>query len=283
MASDEWKTACPGLIVLHVDNHLLVVRKPAGLLSQSDHTGDPDVLSACRQWVKQRFQKPGNVFLGLVHRLDRPVAGVMVLARTSKSASRLSKQIRERTVRKRYLAVVRGVPPPSMELRGTMVKDTRRNVSRIERAEDVGAEGLDGKPAVLRFERLAVAGGVSLLRVDLETGRAHQIRVQLSEAGWPIVGDLKYGGGRPAGGSNATGNGRDRPGARTSHAARRERGQVDGNRNATMDDVASMPALFAESFTLHHPTGGQELTFKARPELKGPWAPFSGVLKGGDG
>lgn len=253
MERTEWETGYPGLRVLHVDNHLLVVRKPAGLLSQADHTGDPDVLTVCKAWVKAHYGKPGNVFLGLVHRLDRPVAGVMVLARTSKAASRLSRQIRERTVGKRYLAVVEGTPPEAMELRGVIRKDSSRNVSRLEgggKAEGKEAKGegggtgegeaAKGKAAVLRFRRLAAAGGASLLRVELETGRAHQIRVQLSEAGWPIVGDRKYG-------SKAMGT--------------------------------DWPALYAESFTLDHPTRGERLTFRSVPEPHGPWAIFTEILK----
>lgn len=262
MERTEWETGCPGLRVLHADNHLLVVRKPAGLLSQADHTGDPDVLTVCKAWVKAHYGKPGNVFLGLVHRLDRPVAGVMVLARTSKAASRLSQQIRERTVGKRYLAVVEGTPPAAMELRGVMSKDSARNVSQVVRDAAKGSKGSggaeaerrleEGKPAVLRFERLASAGGTSLLRVDLETGRAHQIRVQLSEAGWPIVGDRKYGsaGGRPAGAGGGP--------------------------------AADGPALYAESFTLRHPTRDELLTFRSVPEPHGPWARFAEVLKRSD-
>lgn len=177
--------------LLYEDNHLLVVSKPAGLLSQEDHTGNPDLLTLCKAFIKERDQKPGNVFLGLVHRLDRPVSGVMVLAKTSKAASRISEQIRKRTVGKRYLAVVEGASPPSGYLDHHLLKDSSTNRSRV-----IASPRRGSKPAQLSFTTLQQSGEHSLLEVQLLTGRAHQIRVQLAHIGHPIAGDQKYGSGR---------------------------------------------------------------------------------------
>ena len=170
--------------VLFVDNHLLVVRKPAGLLTQADRTGDPSLLDLCREYVKQHFNKPGNVFLGLVHRLDRPVSGVMVLARTSKAAARLSTQFRTRQVRKIYWALVQGTVPPH----GTLVDQIVRHgvTSHVTR-------GGKGARAELDFRRLACWQDMSWVEVVLGTGRHHQIRVQFAHYGHPVVGDLRYG------------------------------------------------------------------------------------------
>jgi 23S rRNA pseudouridine1911/1915/1917 synthase len=174
------------LEVLHCDNHLLVVHKPAGVLSQGDETGDPDLLSIARQWVKTTFDKPGEAFLGLVHRLDRPVSGVMVFARTSKAAARLSDQFRRHAADKRYLALVEGELEGSGRRQDFLLKEDRQ-----VRIVDKSIPG--GKLASLRWEALAAGGGRTLVRVVLETGRSHQIRVQLAAMGSPIVGDLRYG------------------------------------------------------------------------------------------
>lgn len=171
----------------------MVVVKPPGMLSQGDHTGDADLATLGKAYLKERFDKPGNVFLGLVHRLDRPVGGLMVLARTSKAAARLADQFRQRSVSKRYLAVCEG----RLDGGGTRVdwlrKSDRGTVERVR-------EGAGGaKRAELRYEVRAVVGRQTLVEVELQTGRAHQIRVQLAGLGAPIAGDLRYGAGEPFG------------------------------------------------------------------------------------
>lgn len=177
----------PTLPFLYEDNHVLVVHKPAGMLSQGDLSGDLDVLTAAKQIIKERDQKPGNVFLGLVHRLDRPVGGVMVTAKTSKGAARLSAQFRERSTTKIYWAVVQGRPElPEAELCHRLEKDSSTRITKV-------VDGTRGKEARLRYRVLQSEPDRSLLEVQLITGLAHQIRAQLSAAGHPIAGDRKYG------------------------------------------------------------------------------------------
>ena len=183
------------LDVLYLDNHLLVVSKPPGVLTQADRTGDPDLLSAGKAYLKERFDKPGNVFLGLVHRLDRPASGVMVFARTSKAASRLSRAFRERTPEKRYLALVEGHCTGAGTLLDVLVKEDR-HVRVVEAGHP------KGQRAELRWRALEQRGGLSLLDVELKTGRPHQVRVQLAHLGFPILGDLRYGARRKLDGRN---------------------------------------------------------------------------------
>ncbi len=171
---------------LYCDNHLLAVVKPAGLLSQADSTGDPDLLTWCRSYVEKRYNKPGRAYIGLVHRLDRPASGVMVFARTSKAAARLSRQFRERTVIKRYLAWVEG----DLEGSGTMKSLIRKRGRGVEKGSAGDPKSAD---ATLSWRSLHRWEGRTLLEIDLQTGRKHQIRYQLAEAGHPIVGDLRYG------------------------------------------------------------------------------------------
>jgi len=177
--------------ILYADNHLLVVYKPSGLLVQGDHTGDISLLDLGKRWIKTRYHKPGRVFLAMVHRLDRPVAGVVLFARTTKAAGRLARQFRERTVQKHYLAVVHGrVPKHSARLNHHIVRNQRQ--SRI-----VPAPTMNSQEARLNYTVLDRSEHKSLLQVKLETGRRHQIRIQLAHVGHPILGDLRYGAGEP--------------------------------------------------------------------------------------
>lgn len=182
-------------IVLFCDNHLLVVCKPAGVPCQPDRSGDADLLTLGKVYLKERFDKPGRVFLGLVHRLDRPVSGVMVYARTSKSASRLSRQFRRREVEKRYVAVVEGTTGQAGRESGYVQKSGRGVVRASE--DDRSAAYCE-----LSWAKIADTKGDSILDVRLVTGRKHQIRYQLSALGHPIVGDRRYGATRPFDGRN---------------------------------------------------------------------------------
>lgn len=173
--------------ILFEDNHLLVVEKPENLPVQADASGDADLLSICKAYIKETYHKPGEAYLGLVHRLDRPVGGVMVFGKTSKAADRLTAQFKDRTAHKRYVAIVAGSAPASSECVDWLLKDERTNTTRVV------PEGTDGaKKAILRYRTLARENGTSLLDVELLTGRPHQIRVQLSSRGLPIVGDMRY-------------------------------------------------------------------------------------------
>jgi 23S rRNA pseudouridine1911/1915/1917 synthase len=177
--------------VLYEDNHCLAVNKPAGLLSQGDDTGEPDLVSWARAYVKERYGKPGNVYIGLVHRLDRPTSGVVLLARTSKAASRLSDQFRAGKIAKLYWAVVEGYPqPPEGQWIDMMEKHRGSNRSRVLHDEEAEAEG---RVARVNYRAVARRGGYSKVELCPETGRSHQLRVQLAERGLPIVGDQKYG------------------------------------------------------------------------------------------
>lgn len=175
------------LHILHVDNHLIAVHKPAGKLTQSDVRGAPNLLDQTRDWIKREFNKPGKVYLGLVHRLDRPVAGIVVFARTSKAASRLSEQFRDNTARKVYRACVEGVPKKTT---GRLVHYLRKEKSM--KATVFPRPTPDAKQAELTYTVLEERGETSILEVELHTGRFHQIRAQLAFIGHPIVGDIKY-------------------------------------------------------------------------------------------
>ena len=182
-----------GVGIVYEDNHLLIAVKPPNMPAQADASGDLDLLTAMKEYIAKKYDKPGAVYLGLVHRLDRPVGGLMALARTSKAAERLSAQVREKTLLRQYVAAVRGELPASRgELRDWLLKDERTNTVTVAR---LGAPG--AKEARLAYEAAGRAGELTLLRVKLFTGRSHQIRVQLSHAGLPIWGDARYGGGRP--------------------------------------------------------------------------------------
>jgi 23S rRNA pseudouridine1911/1915/1917 synthase len=176
--------------VLHLDNHLIAVWKPAGILTQGDRSGDPNLLDEVKRWIAREFEKPGNVYLGLLHRLDRQVAGVVLFARTSKAASRLSSQFREHTIEKTYWALVQGgrVEPPSGQLTH-YIEDREERAGVIAHAKP----GPRRKEARLSYRVFSTAGDVSAIELMLETGRKHQIRAQLSAVGHPILGDVSYG------------------------------------------------------------------------------------------
>lgn len=206
---------------VYEDNHLLVVVKPQGKLTQSDETGDLSLQDECKQYIKEKYQKPGEVYLGLVHRLDRPVGGLVAFARTSKAASRLSEQLRVHHMEREYLAVVEGEDLPA---RGDLRDWLLQGEDGLVRVVPEGTPG--AKEARLRYERLGARDGTALVHLRLETGRKHQIRVQLSHLGYPIRYDMRYGHG--------------------------ERGR----------DIA----LFGAVLRLTHPTLKKEMTFTACPE-----------------
>lgn len=177
-----------GVKVLYEDNHIIVAIKPAGVLSQSDGSSAPDMLTILKAYIKEEYSKPGEVYLGLVHRLDRPVSGVMVFARTSKAASRLSEQIRMRKVEKIYRCVVNGVLEGAGRLENFISKDENRNIVTVIDKEKPGF-----KASYLDYRAFDSKDGLTMVEVKLGTGRSHQIRAQMSHSGYPIIGDQKYG------------------------------------------------------------------------------------------
>lgn len=175
--------------VIFEDNHLLVVEKPCGVPSQADASGDADMHSLCKAYIGRKYAKPGRVYLGLVHRLDRPTGGVMVFARTSKAAARLSAQMRAGSFEKTYLCVLTAAPPAkSGALWHYLCKDEDARMARLAGAHTPGA-----KKAGLEYAVLGRSGGLYLVRVRLLTGRFHQIRAQFAAAGAAVYGDQKYG------------------------------------------------------------------------------------------
>jgi 23S rRNA pseudouridine1911/1915/1917 synthase len=170
--------------VLYEDNHVIAVVKPAGILSQGDVTGEINMLDEVKKYIKEKYHKPGNVFLGLLHRLDRPVSGIMIFAKTSKGASRLSEQFRNHVVEKTYQAIVCGRPDkPKGVLVHHLIKDEKLKKAR---------EHADGNETKLYYHVIASNKKYSLLQIKIEGGKFHQIRSQLSLAGIPILGDVKY-------------------------------------------------------------------------------------------
>lgn len=174
--------------IIFEDNHLILVNKLAGELVQGDHTGDQPLLEKVREYIRVTYEKPGNVFCGLIHRLDRPTSGIVAFAKTGKALERMNKSFAERAVDKRYYAAVGLAPPQSGQLTHYLKKDQKRNKSFATQQGNAGA-----KQAKLRYEQIAKSDRYFLLEVELYTGRHHQIRVQLAKAGFPIKGDLKYG------------------------------------------------------------------------------------------
>lgn len=174
------------LNILYEDNHIIVVIKPYNILSQSDNTNDLDMLTIIKNYIKEKYNKPGNVYLGLVHRLDRPTGGIMVFTKTSKAASRLSKQIKDDKFTKKYLAVVHGTFTKKEGTLENYIKKTEDNSSIITTKEE-------GKYAKLDYKVLKEKDNLSTLDITLYTGRHHQIRVQFSNINHPLYGDQRYG------------------------------------------------------------------------------------------
>jgi 23S rRNA pseudouridine1911/1915/1917 synthase len=169
--------------IIYEDNHLLVVEKPINIPTQEDSSKDKDLLTMLKEYIKEKYNKPGNVYLGLVHRLDRPVGGIMVFAKTSKAASRLSESIRNKSFTKVYNAVCMNDIKESGKLVDYLLKDEKKNIVRVDK---------NGKEAILNYKKLNYKDNMSLVEISLETGRSHQIRVQMSNNGNPLYGDQKY-------------------------------------------------------------------------------------------
>lgn len=175
------------LKILYEDNHIIVVVKPNNILSQADNTKDIDMLTLIKKYIKEKYNKPGNVYLGLVHRLDRPVSGVMVFAKTSKAASRLSSQVKNHKFKKTYLAVVNGILDNKKGVLENYIEKCKDNSSRIVNQ--------NGQFAKLSYEVVEEnkSENLTLLKINLETGRHHQIRVQFANIGHSLYGDQRYG------------------------------------------------------------------------------------------
>ncbi len=180
------------LKIIYEDNHIIVVEKPANIPSQGDKTGDLDMLTIIKAYLKEKYNKPGNVYLGLVHRLDRPVGGVMVFAKTSKAAARLSEQVREKVFKKKYLVIVNGkFEEKKGTLKDYLLKNERLNKSRVVEEGTKNSKYAELDYEVLKYDK---EQNLSLLKINLHTGRHHQIRVQLSNRNHSIYGDAKYNG-----------------------------------------------------------------------------------------
>lgn len=216
--------------IIYEDNHLLVVEKPQNVLVQADNTNDLDLLTSLKKYIKEKYNKPGEVYLGLVHRLDRPVGGVMVFARTSKSASRLSNMIRIDEFEKNYLAVVEGMLPEEDVFEDYLLKLENENRTIVDK---------NGKYSKLSYKLLGFKDGLSLVKIKLETGRSHQIRVQFSSRGYALWGDQKY------------------------------------NSKAK---VGEQIALWAYELRFKHPVRDEIMDFKCNPPLKYPWTLFGDVI-----
>jgi 23S rRNA pseudouridine1911/1915/1917 synthase len=177
------------LLVLHEDNHLIIVNKRPGDIVQGDKTGDKPLSDVVKEYIKDKYNKPGNVYLGTVHRLDRPTSGVVIFARTSKALERLNKMLREKKIQKTYFAVVKGHLKKKEDTLVNFLKKNPKNNKSTAYSEEIDGS----KKSILHYKVIKELDNYSLLEIDLETGRHHQIRCQLSTIGFPIKGDLKYG------------------------------------------------------------------------------------------
>ena len=221
------------IIILHEDNHVLVVLKPQNMPCCEDSSKDKDLLTLLKQMIKERDNKPGNVYLGLVHRLDRPTGGIMVYAKTSKSAERLSEQLRNGDFEKKYYAVLVGILPKKQQVLTNYLK--KNSINNMVYVCGQAVEG--AKFAELEYKVIEEKANLSMTEITLHTGRTHQIRVQMSHLGFPVYGDMRYGG------ENA----------------------VKGNL-----------ALFATSLAFTHPVTKERLVFKVEPPKNlSPWKNFN--------
>ena len=217
------------LNVIYEDNHIIVVEKPVNVPSQGDKTGDVDMLTIIKEYLKEKYNKPGNVYLGLIHRLDRPVGGVMVFAKTSKAAARLSQQVREKVFKKKYLVIANGkFEKEKGILSDYLLKNERKNMSRVVEEGTKNSKFAELDYEVLKYDSEL---NLSVLKINLHTGRHHQIRVQLSSRNHSIYGDQKYGG---------RGHGK----------------QI---------------CLWAYELTIIHPITQKEMTFKSIPKFEKSW------------
>ena len=216
--------------IIYEDNHLIVVHKKPGIPVCEDESHDKDLLTILKEYLKEKYHKPGNVYLGLVHRLDRPTEGIIVFAKTSKAASRLSKQIQDNTFKKTYYAVIEGKPKNKDELIDYLVKDEKTNKSYITEKDK-------GKLATLTYELINSVNNLSLVKINLKTGRHHQIRVQFSSRNMPLYADHKY------------------------------------NKNIKKDDKNDI-ALIAKEISFYHPTTKALLHFEIDLPKKYPYTLF---------
>ena len=180
--------------ILFEDNHVVVAIKPPNLLTQGDDTGDENLLDQVKNYIKEKYEKPGEAYIGLVHRMDRPVGGLLCFARTSKAAARLSEQVRVHELNRQYVCIVEGEAPDQFTYVDYLAKDVEKNMVTVVpayRKIETGA-----KEAILHGRTIARRDGLSLVAIQLETGRAHQIRVQMQHAGFPLWGDNRYGNGK---------------------------------------------------------------------------------------
>ncbi len=218
--------------VIYEDNHLLVVEKPVNILSQGDDTNDKDMVNLLKDYIKKKYNKPGNVYIGLIHRLDRPVGGVMVFAKTSKAASRLSEQVRNKSFKKTYLAVVHGkIKSSSDTLRDFLYKNKKTNMVTV-----VKKNHTDAKEAELNYKVLDFKENLSLVQVNLKTGRSHQIRVQFSSRKHPLYGDQRYG--------------------------------------KEINKVGQQISLWSNKIEIYHPTTKEKMEFTCHQPDKYPWNIF---------
>ena len=218
------------LEILFEDNHVIVVVKPANIPSQEDKTGDKDMLTLIKEYIKDKYNKPGNVYLGLVHRLDRPVGGVMVFAKTSKAASRLSEEVRSKSMQKHYLAIVNGKMEKEKDtLVDYLWKDEKKNTSYVVKEGKKNSKMAELDYEVLKYDEKE---DLSLVKIDLHTGRHHQIRVQFSSRMHALYGDNKYHG----------------------------RGAGTGI------------CLWAYKLSFKHPVSKEEMSFEKYPEKTGMWS-----------